>query len=199
MIQQPSQRPRPWQRGFNLVEVLIAMAIMGSVLLAIVTLFFFGRANVYSGKQMTQAVAVAARIQEDLAPLSRDQIYAAFVLSGDGLATHTVNGTAYTKSVLRDTKTISGSTDFSGYLAKWNALMSAQKFMQGTNTKVSLIFQPTLDEVAPNAEPASPATSTAPTSQVLRIRAVIQWDEGRRNRNLILDTVKTVRRRIPAP
>ena len=51
----------PCQRGYNLVEVLIAMAITGVVILAIMSLFAIGRSNVHAGRQMTHAISVGTR------------------------------------------------------------------------------------------------------------------------------------------
>ena len=69
------------QRGFNLVEVLIAMAITAVVILSVATLFVMGRRNVYAGKQMTAAVAVATRITEDLSHMTHAEVYDKFGLS----------------------------------------------------------------------------------------------------------------------
>ena len=46
------------QSGYSLVEVLVAIAITAVVLLTVITLFYMGRRNVYSGKQTTQAVSI---------------------------------------------------------------------------------------------------------------------------------------------
>jgi len=61
--------------GFNLVEVLIAVAILGVVAISIFTLFVMGRRNIYSGKQTSQAIAVGTQVLEDLAPLNKQMIY----------------------------------------------------------------------------------------------------------------------------
>src|ERR1700745_1854807 len=66
------------QRGYSLVEVLIAMAITSVVLLTVVTLFYMGRRNVYSGKQMTYAVSVGTRMLEDLSSLQSTDVLTAF-------------------------------------------------------------------------------------------------------------------------
>ena len=57
------------------MEVLIAMALLGVVMISIMALFVAGRKNVYSGKQMTNAMAIGTRVMEDLAPLSKSDIY----------------------------------------------------------------------------------------------------------------------------
>jgi len=61
------------QAGYNLVEVLLAMAMLGVVTISIFTLFFMGRRNVYSGKQTSQAIAIATEVIEDLQPLNRQK------------------------------------------------------------------------------------------------------------------------------
>jgi prepilin-type N-terminal cleavage/methylation domain-containing protein len=53
-------------RGFSLIEVLIAAAILGVVLLAIAGLFSTGYSNVGSGGRRTKAVAMAKQKIEEL-------------------------------------------------------------------------------------------------------------------------------------
>src|SRR5437016_14135078 len=65
-------------RGYSLVEVLIAIAITGVVMLTIVTLCYMGRRNVYSGKQMTYAVSVGTRVMEDLSTMTNTDVLTAF-------------------------------------------------------------------------------------------------------------------------
>jgi len=77
------RRMKNTQRGFNLVEVLIAMAITAVVILSVATLFVMGRRNVYAGKQMTAAVAVATRITEDFSHMTHAEVYDKFGLSPD--------------------------------------------------------------------------------------------------------------------
>ena len=68
-------------RGYSLIEVLIAMGLLSTVLLVIVTLFFMARSNVYSGKQTTHAVAVGTRIMEDLSSMSVPTVYSTFSIT----------------------------------------------------------------------------------------------------------------------
>src|SRR6267378_7030470 len=77
------------QRGYSLVEVLIAMAITSVVLLTVVTLFYMGRKNVYSGKQMTVAAASGTQILEDFSTMTAQDIVTNFNLS-DAAALGTV-------------------------------------------------------------------------------------------------------------
>lgn len=167
---------RKSERGYNLVEVLVAMAILSSVLLSIITLFFFGRRNVYSGKQMTLANAVATRVSEDLIPLSRNTLYSAFaVTDATTLSDPTVAGKSYDDVYVVSTANV--ATDPQGYLGRWKTLMQEKHFQDG---RVSLVLKPTM------AETGKPFTS----ADIVQIRIVVEWKEGRRSRTVVLDTVK---------
>src|SRR5438445_8149233 len=91
---------KPRQRGYSLVEVLIALAITSVVLLTVVTLFYMGRRNVYSGKQMTYAVSTGTRALEDVSQMTLQDVLDAFGISARAaLPTGnccTVNGVPYT-------------------------------------------------------------------------------------------------------
>ena len=167
--------------GYSLVEVLIAIAITGVVLLTIVTLFYMGRRNVYSGKQMTYAVSVGTRVMEDLSTMTSNDIITAFAITDTtATGTVTVNGTDYASSLGRDTTNIDPvATDPGGYLAKWNGIVDPTKL---TNGRVGLIITP-----------HNPADATAPwtTARFMRVRAYVQWDEAaNRTRIAFFDTTK---------
>lgn len=166
------------QAGYNLVEVLIAMALLGTVLISIVTLFFMGRANVYSGKQMTRAVAVGTMVMEDLSSMTKDDVVDFFGLSAAPLGTVTILGKTYPQSAKLTTNPM--SADPKGYLAKWNGMLGSSQFGDG---KLTMIATPLNKGVA----------ATADTASVLRLRIVVEWKESQRARHIILDTVKTDR------
>src|SRR5438874_8998710 len=99
--------------GYSLVEVLIALAITSIVLLTVVTLFYMGRRNVYSGKQMTYAVSVGTRMLEDLSAMSASDVLTNFNINDQTATNGTVtvqgiaaigNGTlTFPNSIGRDT------------------------------------------------------------------------------------------------
>lgn len=170
----------PSQRGYSLIETLIAMAILATVLLSIMTLFVWGRKNVYSGKQMTRAVSVGTRIMEDLSALTRENVEDAFNLSGATPATVNVAGESYPRSVLRlSTDT---TNDAFGYLGRWNALMAQENFSSGL---VTLVITP--------VDPNNAATPSITASPIYRIRVYVQWNEEARRRSIVLDTTKVDR------
>lgn len=187
-------------RGYSLIEVMIAMAFLSSVLLSIVGLFYMGRRNVYSGKQMTQAVSLATRVSEDLSALSYDEIYSSFgITSTTPLGAVDVDPSAamlddlYTNSILRTTTAFTAAEDVSGFLQRWkDEILLNQRFQDGS---VSLVFSPRLPWDASLANPTT-AALTAANATVMRIRALVRWREAQRPRQVILDFNKT-RRPLP--
>jgi prepilin-type N-terminal cleavage/methylation domain-containing protein len=167
------------QRGYNLVEVLIAMALLGTVILSISTLFYMGRRNVYSGKQMTKVSAVATRVLEDLSAMSADDVLTNFnITNTTPLVSNTVGGTAYPASVMRKTSSFAATDDSGGYLAQWLTLLGSQEMSAGVVTLV--------------ITPADPSIAAQPidSAQTVRVRAVIEWREGRRRRNAVYESSK---------
>ena len=170
------------QAGFNLIEVLIAVALLGVVILAITTLFFMGRSNVYSGKQMTRGIAVGTRVLEDLSAMSVTDLVSNFNLNDGSVGTNTwIDGTSYPSSVLltiTPTSTYTTTTDPNGYLTRWRDLLGSANFSQG-QLKVLLVTR------SPVAV-ANPLT----TAQTVQIRGAVQWNEARRQRSMTFDTSK---------
>lgn len=198
------------QSGYSLVEVLIAMAITSVVLLTVVTLFYMGRRNVYSGKQMTYAVSVGTRVMEDLSNSVETDVLTAYNIT-DATATSavTVNNVTYANSLLRDTTgcTANGTpppnwtctNDTNGYLANYKDLVT-QAVVSGqgehgklSNAVVGLILTPTSPANAPAINCPS-ANCPWTTARFLKIRVFIQWDEGQARRRIaFFDTTKVNR------
>ena len=185
--------------GYSLVEVLIALAITSIVLLTVVTLFYMGRRNVYSGKQMTYAVSVGTRILEDLSNWVSSDVLTNFKID-DGTAFDSpapvINGVTYNNSVLRDTSACTGSgpytcpNDVNGYLASYKALIDQSKL---TNATVGLILTPRSPSNLPVIVcPGGNCPWT--TARFLKIRVYVQWDEAKNRRRIaFFDTMKVNR------
>ena len=180
------------QRGFNLVEVLIAMAILGTVMMTIMTLFFMGRANVYAGKQHSIALSIATHAMEDLSSRSKLDILKAFNAEGAGIGAVDVDTTAvlpqdnYTLSVKR-VSTIADDVDATkndprGLMKKW----SDEAKSRLTNGYVAVVLTP----LKPNPVGAG---LTIDNATVMRVRMFVRWREGSRRRQVILDTVRAAR------
>ena len=79
------------------------MALLGTVMIAIMSLFFLGRRNVYSGRQMTKAIAIGNRVLEDLSLLTKQDVYyGVFSINDtDAGSDLTVMGKTYTNARIR--------------------------------------------------------------------------------------------------
>jgi prepilin-type N-terminal cleavage/methylation domain-containing protein len=187
------------QSGYSLIEVLIAIAITSVVLLTVVTLFYMGRRNVYSGKQMTYAVSVGTRVLEDLSNMTAADVRTNFSID-DNTALGTVNvqgigafagsQMSTASSAGRDTTVCTvngtpppawncGANDPNNYLAAWKDLLGQSKL---TNGVVGLVLTP-----------RNPTNVNAKwtTAQYTKVRAYVQWDEGPgRKRIAYFDTTK---------
>ena len=72
----------PKESGFSLVEVIIALGLLGGVLIAISGLFVVGAKQVKSGRTSSEATAVAKEIQEDMYGWGYTQLWGAFGYDG---------------------------------------------------------------------------------------------------------------------
>jgi prepilin-type N-terminal cleavage/methylation domain-containing protein len=194
-------------RGYSLIEVLIAMAIMGSVFLSIASLFYLGRRNVYSGKQMTQAVAVGTHVLEDFSQLTVSGVYSSFaVTDATALAKYKIDGIEYDNVFIRATASpglqpCTGCTTvapgdlgaeadpapadatINGFLTTWrNELANNNKFQDGV---VIIVVRPTDPATVPLVTPQN-----QPVATLLQIRSIVQWREAGRLRSVVVDTAK---------
>ena len=77
-------------RGFSLVEVIIALGLLAGVLIAISGLFVVGAKHVKSGRTSSEAVAVCREIQEDMYGWGYSQLWRTFGYDGQA-TTYTVD------------------------------------------------------------------------------------------------------------
>ncbi len=169
------------QRGYNLVEVLVAMGLLSTVLISIVTLFFMGRANVYSGRQMTRAISVGSSVMEDLGALNAPRTYEAFTITNTTTvaALPQVGSQKYADAIIRTTDDL--TPDAGGYLARWSAMLPQERLTDG---RVTIVLQPR------EMVDANDVTS----ARILQIKIVVQWNESTREREIVLETTKLNRR-----
>ncbi len=66
---------RPADRGYSLIEVMIAAGILGGVLISISSMFIAGTQSVRSGRDMTRATTIASSAMEDVMTLPFDLVY----------------------------------------------------------------------------------------------------------------------------
>jgi len=197
------------QHGYSLVEVLIALAITSIVLLTVVTLFYMGRRNVYSGKQTTYAVSVGTRMMEDLSAMTAGDLLTNFNIDDttttgnvtiSGIAPGAAGGTqTIAASVKRDTTSCTANgtpppaftctDDPSQFLSKWRDLIDQSKL---TNAEVGLVITPRDPSNVARICPGGNCPWT--TARFLKVRAYISWEEAKNRRRLaIYDTSKVNR------
>ena len=193
------------KNGYSLVEVLIAIAITSVVLLTVVTLFYMGRRNVYSGKQMTYAVSVGTRMLEDLSVMSASDVLSNFnIVNTTTKATVTVQGIGvggassfdFANSAGRDTSTCDTANppictnDTGKYLSSWKMLLDPSKL---TNGQAGIVITP---RNVPNPPPPTCENPPCPwtSARYLKVRAWVAWDEAKNRRRIaFFDTTKVNR------
>jgi prepilin-type N-terminal cleavage/methylation domain-containing protein len=170
------------QRGFNLIEVIVAMGMLASVLVVVLGLFIYARRNVYSGKEMTRAVSVGTRVTEDLSSMDKSALRVAFGLPATVGGPVTVAGQSFTNSFKRTTKSISSTTDPNHFLERWRDLLTVDNKFQ--NPEIVLV-------ITPSAGAAVPATLGS--ASIVHIRAFVIWEEFARQRHITIDQIKVQR------
>ncbi len=63
------------ERGFSLIEVIVAIAVLASVLISVASMFMLGGRQVKAGKTTTEAVALCNDIMESFAKQSFTALY----------------------------------------------------------------------------------------------------------------------------
>jgi prepilin-type N-terminal cleavage/methylation domain-containing protein len=81
------------QNGFSLVEVILALGLLGGVMVAISSMFIIGGREVKSGKEMTEALSITQDIMEEIKSFSYRMTYAEFggTPTGTGLTSDSSN------------------------------------------------------------------------------------------------------------
>lgn len=192
-------KPRsPREGGYNLIELLIAIALLGVVLLSIISLFIWGRKNVYSGKQMTTAISIGTRALEDLAPLTKEDVYDVFDIEDDDTGTATLKfgwpQQTYTNAAVRSTNAslVTGYADIQKqsstgpkFLDKWNT----ELYHDAAKTRPKLLDGAITIVMMPRTDPVNDPDQFGESS-VLQMRVIVSWSENRRRREVILDSAK---------
>lgn len=70
------------ERGFSLIEVLVALGLMAGVLIAIAGLFVLGGRSVKSGRTSSEALAAGREIVEEMNAWGFTQLWGNFGLAG---------------------------------------------------------------------------------------------------------------------
>ena len=150
------------ERGFSLIEVVVALALLAGVLISIAGLFVIGARQVESGRESTEALSVARGIVEQINKWGFHQTYELFGANG--------NAATYTW----DTRTITDPPTTG--MAKWQPMLTQKSpGAYATNTVSSL---------GPGTPPVLNLT------RAMRVVVTVRWAERLRQRQVQLATVR---------
>ncbi len=155
------------ERGYSLIEVIIATAMLGLVMLAIMTLFFMGRRNIYSGQQMSRANAVAVRVLEDLSYMTGDELLENFEI---------VDADFVDACGCIDIKNTDAGAP--AVANNWDSYVATSQMSKGS---VTLRVVP-VGNLTANSE--------FTTANFLRLTVTVRWSEELRARNVSLTVAK---------
>jgi type II secretory pathway pseudopilin PulG len=151
------------QAGMNLVEVLIALGIMAGVLISVASLFVLGGQRVKGGRNMTQALAVASDILEDLHSSGFNTVDEAMP-SCCGAGCDTATGC-----------TVDSRTDAYGS-TEWQPWIDQELFQSWAEI--------TLTPLGGSVSPPNFASADG-----IRVQVEIFWSEGPGQRSVVQETV----------
>lgn len=154
---------RKAEKGYSLIEILVSLGLMAGVMVAICSMFVLGGTYVKSGRQLTQATALAQDIMEDINKQSYTGLY--LFLQG---ASPDPNA----QSVTSDTR-VSG--DIAN--AAW-----------GGNIRSKLHQGFAVVTMVPIGGTVTPPTFG--TGEAIRISVELGWTELRRNRSVKVEGVR---------
>ncbi|MCZ6778946.1 MAG: type II secretion system protein [Acidobacteria bacterium] len=154
---------RHTEAGMTLVEILLALGLMASVLISVASLFILGGQRVKGSRNMTQGMAIASDVMEDLYNFGMNVMPTTFDdCCPGGCATSTGC-------------TVSSASD--GFLQKRWLPAIEEKLGQG---RLEITLVPVGGSVTP------PTFSTA---EGLRLRVEVFWSEGVSERSVYEETV----------
>lgn len=104
MSEHQHRRPARDERGLSLIEVILALGLMGAVMISIAGMFVISERGVESGKTSSESLAVARAILEEINSLGFQQTYQVFGFDGTA-ATYTL------------------ASDTNAYAAKWQTIL----------------------------------------------------------------------------
>ena len=151
------------ERGFSLVELIIALGLLAGVMLTIAGMFSLAGKQVKSGRTSSEALAVGKQILEEMNGWAYRQTYELFGLNGAA--------NAYTV----DTR-----TNGSSYTNNWQSILTS-KLGNGSYAIIQL-----------NSLSASgtPPNMNDPTAKNFRVTVTVHWTEITRPRALSVGTVR---------
>lgn len=173
--------PSRSERGYSLIEVLAAAALLLGVLLAIMGMFVYGGKSVNSGKLMTKATSISDDILEEYRDLSFAQHY---LLLND--AGNTAVDKHYTWNSKTNTPNYPTDTGYRAILTGWKNQVE-QELPKGTG-EVTITVRGLADLGTASADPVE---ATFATAKVLQVVVTVRWKESKRARSVVFETFRS--------
>ena len=160
------------ERGFSLVEVIIALGLLAGVLISIGGLFILGSRTVKSGRTASEALATAKQISEDMGSWGFTQLWGNFGSDGKGLTTLTIDCRTNTAG---------------GFCPGWQTPLQAKL---GT-TAYSTIKLDSVTDAAGNTPVFVDSASGAVKAKNVRVAVTVLWTEVTgRSRSVQVETTR---------
>jgi len=198
------------ESGFNLVEVMLAAALLGTVLIAVISLFVLGGQYVKSGKELTKATALGMEMMEDFRSMKKSQSYITIGgACGDTSVewksrppsntspgvNYGIPGTPGTDIPAECTFPASGwsgwppgEEDSAEVLCRW-AMHAREQFFGGATGTVSVKVDG-FDTIPASKNAARDGDTDVCEARFLRVRVAVEWREYRRQRDVAFETLK---------
>jgi prepilin-type N-terminal cleavage/methylation domain-containing protein len=170
------------QRGYSLIEVLAAAAILSFILIAILTMFVYGGQSVNAGKMMTRATSISSDVLETFRSGQLSFRQAHLLLSDDATRSHNTWNS--------DTGGPQAPTDatFLAMLARW------KQYVEGDPTDHDPIGLPkgkmTITVRGISDLGATPPEISFNNARLLQVVVTVKWTERKRQRSVVFETIR---------
>jgi prepilin-type N-terminal cleavage/methylation domain-containing protein len=154
------------ESGFNLIEVVIALALLAAVLLTISGLFIQGSQSVNTGRDLTEATSLATDILEQMDKWAFSQLYTNWNVCTTGVCTE-----------LTYTSTAGGT-----YNAVLAGMCQTKINARLPNAKATVVITP--------LGQTQFVTSGGVVCKGIRVKVTIDWTLKLKPRNVSLETVR---------
>lgn len=167
MIASLPQKNRRAERGYSLIEVLVAAGVLGGVLLSISSMFVAGTQSVRSGRDMTRATTIASSAMEEVMTLPFELVYG---LTG---ADRTMETSSWDTTL--PVPALSGSAEdvllMTALLDSWAAQVEDELAQGELSYRVDGINRP--------PTPGNPLVEPYNQATYLRVTITVTWVESR--------------------
>jgi prepilin-type N-terminal cleavage/methylation domain-containing protein len=195
------------QEGYNLIEVLIAVALLATVLVAIISLFVLGGRYVKSGKELSKATALGIDAMEEMRNLPFAEVYrvinggcdlstmtwSTHVRSGSSIPYGVPARTDYRGRTIPNsgwtwlTENASAAEDYGDVLVGWYNQTEEQ--FGGGLEGATVVKVDGFNDIAAGKTWGDGDTNFC-QARYIRVRVRVEWQEGPRKRDVVFETLK---------